>query len=55
MLRVADSLDAFTTEVRTLLEQPEAAARLGAEGRVLVAAHFSWDVFNQQLEAVLRG
>jgi glycosyltransferase involved in cell wall biosynthesis len=43
-LLVADGADAFAAAVAGCLDDPAAAARLGAAGRALVVERFDWDV-----------
>lgn len=41
-------------QLRRLAAEPAAAAAMGARGKALVAARFSWDTIARQLEAVYR-
>ncbi len=52
---VCNDKEAFTKHVIRLLQDTEAASLLGKQGKTYIEKHFSWAVFNAQLEEVLRG
>jgi polysaccharide biosynthesis protein PslH len=49
-LRIADSPEQFAAAVLHLLDDPAAAARLGANGRAMVEQYYGWDGIVRRLE-----
>lgn len=47
---VCETPEDFASEIRRLLESPEEAHRLGAEGRRFVQEQYDWAAMNQKLE-----
>jgi glycosyltransferase involved in cell wall biosynthesis len=47
---IADGAEAFAAAVRRVMEDPDLARRIGAEGRALVERHYSWTAVGAQLE-----
>jgi len=50
-LHAANDPQAVATAIRTLLDDPEAAARMGASGRARVAERWTWDRVAERTEA----